>query len=284
MSVPVLEVGTDGAFDLDAAPPVLDADEAVADAHRGEESSSAKPPSAKPPPAPPSRAADDDDDAGFSTADLRARDRANYARDCEVCPAPQRISAGGTNADADAKAPVPPEFEPSASFSGARPGAVYKLGPRGMGYYADADGDAAAAAAASASGGTSGYYHFSSTGERNSRASKWDSYDVDAELEKLDAEDGGEEGEVTRASFTSTKKKAKAKKEREKEAAAERAEESDAQRLERCRREARMEGRSNEQVEAIAQCMALSEEQVRVSLRWAHCWFAVLTSHCALAV
>ena len=38
------------------------------------------------------------------------------------------------------EAPAPresPEFSPSASFSGARPGAVFKTGPQGIGYYRD---------------------------------------------------------------------------------------------------------------------------------------------------
>jgi len=230
-AVPLLEVGDDGAFDLDAMP----AEDAA-------------------PPAPPPSTAAAGARGGVRSARLRGGGG----------------GGGGGGGDSGAEK----TFESCKTFSGNRDGWVFKLGGRGIGYYKDR-GPAQPGMGAAAS---SAYYHFASTGEKH--ASKWDSYDVEAEMAKVDVdsaeEDSGEEGggggggaeEVSRASFGAKQAKAKAKAKAAKAKAEEAvrrersAEHDKRSALEQARDDAACPGRSPEQCEMVAQVMVLSDAQV----------------------
>eukprot|EP00937_MAST-01D_sp_MAST-1D-sp2_P006786 g6786.t1 len=86
---------------------------------------------------------------------------------------------------------MPPDFVSSKTFTGARPGYAFKSGAHGIGYYRDVAPGTGASTGNAAS--ASAYYHFSSHGQRHGRASKWENYDVEAELKRLDEEERAEE-------------------------------------------------------------------------------------------
>lgn len=58
-----------------------------------------------------------------------------------------RPGGGGGGGGGDgAPTPTAPDFAPSPSFTGPRPGCVFKMGPKGLGYYADVRRDGVQAA------------------------------------------------------------------------------------------------------------------------------------------
>merc|ERR1712196_388047 len=101
------------------------------------------------------------------------------------------------------------DYIPSNRFEGQKKGFVFKMGNSGLGYYKDdvsisersenedghvnREGEVEGKVDSINAAATSSYYHFDSKGKKFK--SKWDKFDADSELKKLECDDKAKDSE-----------------------------------------------------------------------------------------